>query len=417
MPGAALPRVVHPGGQAAGDAADGGRAPSARPGCRPGGGGRSRGRCRARCAAACLGCAKSIPSTTTSLAGAVLRLHATGAPAGCGAARGAPRRRRSPGAGPPPAPPASAGRGCRSGCPPPRRAAAAPSARRRGATSPAFSQRAPAAGVAAAIRPAPSASGRRTSAPPPSGCPARGARAAAARTRPSAAPPARTARRTEGMEEKLTTPPAAFPHRAEALDRTTSISSTAPRSTRSMEVRPSGSVSGTPSCRMRMPRVVPALERSPAPRAPKPRMTMRTSPPPVRDCASTPGTVRSAWSTRLPTASCRSCRPTTVTASGTSRMRAGARVAVTVTVRQPHDGGVGGGGRVARDGRLLRAEAAGAERRDEKETSNPHQEIFATSVRWIECRGRRGVVVTRRTGRAVRCATYDSHGRGVAQSS
>ncbi len=60
---------------------------------------------------------------------------------------------------------------------------------------------------------------------------------------------------------------------------------------KSNDVRPSGSVSGTPSVSTRTPREVPALERSPAPRAPKPRMVMRRSALPERLCASTPGTL------------------------------------------------------------------------------------------------------------------------------
>ncbi|HEX2204164.1 MAG TPA: hypothetical protein VHG91_12730, partial [Longimicrobium sp.] len=60
-------------------------------------------------------------------------------------------------------------------------------------------------------------------------------------------------------------------------------------------------------------------------------MVIRTSTPPARDCASTPGTPRSAWSIRSPPASSTARRSTTVTASGTSRTRAGVRVATAVT--------------------------------------------------------------------------------------
>jgi hypothetical protein len=66
----------------------------------------------------------------------------------------------------------------------------------------------------------------------------------------------------------LTTPPAALPYALDALLRTTSTDSAVARSIWSSAVRPSGSVSGKPSSRTRTPRVVPALERSPAPRAP-----------------------------------------------------------------------------------------------------------------------------------------------------
>ncbi|HEX2204163.1 MAG TPA: hypothetical protein VHG91_12725 [Longimicrobium sp.] len=109
--------------------------------------------------------------------------------------------------------------------------------------------------VLAAARPAPSVAParatQRESPKPPAWCPA-----------------VAKGRSKSGSVETLTTPPAAFPQSADALERTTSSVSTAPSSTRSSEVRPSGSVSGTPSWRTRIPRVVPALERSPAPRAP-----------------------------------------------------------------------------------------------------------------------------------------------------
>ncbi|MEI2720762.1 MAG: hypothetical protein V9E87_11580 [Gemmatimonadales bacterium] len=97
-----------------------------------------------------------------------------------------------------------------------------------------------------------------------------------------------------GSVESEITPPAAFPHVADAFDRSTCSDVAVPRSIRSSEVRPSGSVSGKPSIITRTPRIVPALDRSPAPRAPKPRIVIRRSTPPERDCASTPGTRRKA---------------------------------------------------------------------------------------------------------------------------
>ena len=97
-------------------------------------------------------------------------------------------------------------------------------------------------------------------------------------------------RSKSGMVLRLTIPPAAFPHAALPFERSTSTRSTVARSTWSNAVRPSGSVSGIPSSRMRTPREVPALERSPAPRAPYPRMVSRMSCEPWRLWANTPGT-------------------------------------------------------------------------------------------------------------------------------
>ena len=84
-------------------------------------------------------------------------------------------------------------------------------------------------------------------------------------------------RSIDGTVDTLTTPPAAFPQSELAFERMTSTPSDADRSMLSNDVRPSGSVSGMPSSSTRMPREVPAFERSPAPRAPKPRIVMRTS--------------------------------------------------------------------------------------------------------------------------------------------
>ncbi len=92
-----------------------------------------------------------------------------------------------------------------------------------------------------------------------------------------------------GRVENAMMPPAALPQVADPLDRRTSTWVVAARSIRSRDVRPSGSVSGKPSTSTRIPRVVPALERSPAPRDPKPRIVRRRSSPPLRDCANRPG--------------------------------------------------------------------------------------------------------------------------------
>ena len=134
-----------------------------------------------------------------------------------------------------------------------------------------------------------------------------------------------------GTVRRPITPPAALPYSADAFDRTTSTPSTSARSTRSSAVRPSGSVSGMPSIRTRTPRAVPAFDRSPAPRDPKPRIEIRTSPPPVRDWASTPGTSDSASSSPTPRRSRSSRGPTSVTASGTSKMDMAVRDAVTLS--------------------------------------------------------------------------------------
>ena len=111
-------------------------------------------------------------------------------------------------------------------------------------------------------------------------------------------------------------PPAALPQIAEALDRTTSMPVTVARSMMSRLVRPSGSVSGIPSTITRMPRMVPALLRSPAPRAPNPRIVMRVSTPPERDVASTPGMPCSASARPMPAVVRNRSRPTCDTASG-----------------------------------------------------------------------------------------------------
>jgi hypothetical protein len=80
-----------------------------------------------------------------------------------------------------------------------------------------------------------------------------------------------------------------------------------------------------------MPRDVPAFDRSPAPRAPKPRMTSRTSLVPYRLCANTPGTERSTSSSEYPLRFSSSFLPTRVTASGTVISASFCRVAVIVT--------------------------------------------------------------------------------------
>ena len=80
-----------------------------------------------------------------------------------------------------------------------------------------------------------------------------------------------------GTVEKLITPPEAFPKSAELFERNISADCIEIGLMKSRAVLPSGSVSGIPSTKTRMPRVVPALERSPAPRAPNPRIDIRKS--------------------------------------------------------------------------------------------------------------------------------------------
>ena len=130
-------------------------------------------------------------------------------------------------------------------------------------------------------------------------------------------PPVAVRIRTKGVSKsmsvrKLMTPPDALPQRVVAFDRMTSSDPTDQGFRRSNEVRPSGSVRGSPSSSTRIPREVPAFERSPAPLAPKPRIVIRTSWDPERDWASSRGRPagphpgRSPGRTKCPPASGRS---------------------------------------------------------------------------------------------------------------
>src|SRR5262245_60804110 len=83
---------------------------------------------------------------------------------------------------------------------------------------------------------------------------------------------------------------------------------------------------------MRTPRVVPEFERSPAPRAPYPRIMRRMSLVPYRDCATTPGTIVRASSRPYPFVARSEAAVTFVIASGVVRIGAATRVAVTLTV-------------------------------------------------------------------------------------
>lgn len=65
-------------------------------------------------------------------------------------------------------------------------------------------------------------------------------------------------------------PPEALPNNAELLDLRISALFKAAGFIKSKAVLPSGSVSGIPSTKTRIPLVVPALDRSPAPLAPNP---------------------------------------------------------------------------------------------------------------------------------------------------
>src|SRR5262245_26296153 len=134
----------------------------------------------------------------------------------------------------------------------------------------------------------------------------------------------------DGTVSTFTTPPAAFPHTDDAFDRMTSTASAVPRSRKSKDVRPFGSVSGMPSVSTRMPREVPAFDRSPAPRAPNPRIKIRMSLVPYRDWARTPGTRDRASSSPKPLTPRSAGAVTFDTASGVFRISASARFAVMV---------------------------------------------------------------------------------------
>ncbi len=135
-----------------------------------------------------------------------------------------------------------------------------------------------------------------------------------------------------GIELRLTMPPPALPQAALPFERSTSTRSIVARSIWSNAVRPSGSVSGIPSSRIRTPRDVPAFDRSPAPRAPKPRIVSRMSCVPKRDCVKTPGTACRAWSIPYPERPFHVSAPITDTANGTCVRLRGSRVAVMTTV-------------------------------------------------------------------------------------
>lgn len=83
--------------------------------------------------------------------------------------------------------------------------------------------------------------------------------------------------------------------------------------------------------RTRIPRDVPPFERSPAPRAPKPRMVRRISLAPYRDCANTPGTAVTASSSEYPRFVSSCFFSIKVTASGASKIEVVRLVAVIVT--------------------------------------------------------------------------------------